>query len=68
MRALYEGYAVALSRHLRMPLPPWLAEHPHKDNWLSVARVRAEAEGVPAEKVNLNIRPIVVTDEEHHIF
>jgi hypothetical protein len=51
-----------------MPLPPWLAEHPHKDNWLSVARVRAEAEGVPAEKVNLNIRPIVVTDEEHHIF
>ena len=68
MRLLYEGYSVALSRYLRMPLPPWVADHPHKDNWLSVARVRAEAEGAPAERVSLNISPIVITDEEHHIF
>jgi hypothetical protein len=68
MRMLYEGYAVALSRHLRMPLPPWVAEHPHKDNWLSVAKVRAEAEAAPVENVSLNIAPIVITDEEHHIF
>jgi hypothetical protein len=25
-----------------MPLPPWLADHPSKDNWLTVARVRAK--------------------------
>jgi hypothetical protein len=68
MRLLYEGYAVALGRHLRMPLPPWVAEHPHKDNWLSVAKVRAEAEAAPVENVSLNIAPIVITDEEHHIF
>ncbi|MBB6142767.1 hypothetical protein HNQ77_000705 [Silvibacterium bohemicum] len=68
MRSLYEGYSVALSRHLRMPLPPWVADHPHKDNWLSVAKVRAEAEAAPAENVNLNIAPILITDEEHHIF
>lgn len=48
MRVLYEGYAETLSRYLRMPLPPWIADHPHKDNWLAVAKLRArtEAEGV----------------------
>ena len=44
MRNLYEGYAEALSRYLAMPLPPFFLEHPKKDDWLSVARVRAEAE------------------------
>lgn len=44
MRALYEGYAEALSRYLCMPLPPWISEHPRKDNWLTVARLRAQAE------------------------
>jgi hypothetical protein len=44
MRALYEGYAEALSRLLYMPLPPWLADHAHKDNWLTVARVRARTD------------------------
>jgi Ion channel len=44
MRGMYEGYAEAMSRHLCMPLPPWIAEHPHKDNWQTVARVRAQAE------------------------
>ena len=44
MRILYEGYAEALSRFLYMPLPPWLAEAPHKDNWLTVAQVRAKAD------------------------
>lgn len=44
LRQLYEGYAETLSRFLQMPLPPFFLEHPHKDNWLSVARVRAEAE------------------------
>jgi hypothetical protein len=44
MRALYEGYAKALSDYLYMPLPPWIADHPHKDNWLAVAKVRAQSE------------------------
>ncbi|HVJ08235.1 MAG TPA: potassium channel family protein [Acidisarcina sp.] len=44
MRSLYEGYAEALSRYLCMPLPPWISEHPHRDNWLTVARVREQAE------------------------
>jgi len=44
MRALYEGYAQGLSNYLRMPLPPWIADTPHKDNWLAVAKLRAQTE------------------------
>jgi len=44
MRALYEGYAEALGGYLRMPLPPWIADQPHKDNWLAVAKLRAQTE------------------------
>ena len=44
MRALYEGYAESLSRYLCMPLPPWMSDNPRKDNWLTVARLRAQAE------------------------
>jgi Ion channel len=44
MRSLYEGYAEALSQYLRMPLPPWMTDHPHKDNWQAVAKLRAKTE------------------------
>ena len=44
MRALYEGYAEALSRLLHISLPPWMADHPFKDNWLTVAKVRARTD------------------------
>jgi len=44
MRSLYEGYAQALSDYLRMPLPPWISDHPHKDNWKAVAKLRARTE------------------------
>jgi len=44
MRALYEGHAEALSRFLHMSLPPWLADRPVKDNWLTVAKVRARTD------------------------
>jgi hypothetical protein len=27
-----------------MSLPPWLADHPFKDNWLTVAKVRARTD------------------------
>ncbi len=44
LRALYEGYAQSLSLYLAMPLPPWILDEPRKDNWMTVARVRARAE------------------------
>ena len=44
MRQLYEGDAEALSNYLCMPLPPWIADQPHKDNWLAVAKLRAQTE------------------------
>jgi hypothetical protein len=69
MRLLYEGYAVALSRYLYMPLPPWIADQPHKDNWLSVAKVREQTESVGAENVNLETAlPLALHDDEHHMF
>ena len=47
-----EGYAEALSSYLCMPLPPWIADHPHKDNWLAVAKVRQQTEAAnPIESV-----------------
>jgi len=48
MRALYEGYATALSNYLHMPLPPWISDQPHKDNWLAVAKLRAQTEAANA--------------------
>jgi hypothetical protein len=55
MRALYEGYAEALSNYLRMPLPPWIADGPHKDNWKAVAKLRARTEAalLPAKGTTL---------------
>ncbi len=44
MRALYEGYAAALSDYLCMPLPPWISDLTQKDNWLTVAKLRAQTE------------------------
>ena len=49
LRVLYEGYATALSNHLQMPLPPWIADQPHKDNWQTVARLRAQTDAASAD-------------------
>jgi hypothetical protein len=69
MRALYEGYVLALSRYFCMPLPPWVAEHPYRDNWLSVARVRQATEAVaPADVSPASLREVIIHDEEHHLF
>ena len=62
LRSLYEGQAEALSLFLAMPLPPFFNEHPKKDNWLSVARVRAEAE---AEGRTTIVPPL---EDSDHLF
>lgn len=62
LRLMYEGYAEALSRYVEMPLPPFFLEHPKKDNWLTVARVRASAEqGSP-------VAGAAVAQDEEHLF
>jgi hypothetical protein len=73
MRALYEGYAAALADYLCMPLPPWIAGRPHKDNWLAVARLRAQSEAAnsasgkekPVEGPSQTIAALV---DDHHEF
>jgi len=60
LRQLYEGYAEALSRYLEMPLPPFFIEHPKKDNWLTVAKVRAQAEAGSQPAVS-----VLLHDEDH---
>lgn len=65
LRALYEGYATSLSNHLCMPLPPWIAEQPHKDNWLAVAKVRKQAESEAAAIEPHNLAEVI---DQHHEF
>jgi len=73
LRALYEGYAEALADHLRMPLPPWIAYHPHKDNWLTVAKLRAETETANSHsnhgmQVEGEPQTITAMKDDHHDF
>ncbi|MGH9605270.1 MAG: potassium channel family protein [Terracidiphilus sp.] len=73
MRALYEPYAEALSRYLHMSLPPWIAGHPRKDNWQTVARLRAQAEAAnpPTGEPNpaASLAPqIAALHDTHHDF
>jgi hypothetical protein len=73
MRALYEGYALTLSNYLCMPLPPWIADQPHKDNWLTVARLRAQTEAAnsssdQATPVDDESQTIAALLDDHHDF
>jgi hypothetical protein len=73
MRALYEGYAEALSEYLRMPLPPWIAEHPHKDNWQAVSKLRAQTEAANSPSPQPvptpgTVQAIATFVDEHHQF
>ena len=73
MRALYEGYAEALSQYLRMPLPPWITDHPHKDNWQAVAKLRAKTEEANPPSLQDASKPglgqsIARYVDEHHDF
>ncbi len=68
MRRLYEPYAEALSAYFCMPLPPWVTDQPHKDNWLTVARVRVGAEKANSEQTVAEQPAAVSLLDEHHDF
>jgi Ion channel len=72
MRALYEGYAETLSNYLCMTLPPWIADQPHKDNWLAVAKLRAQTEEAnsPTRAPALDQTPQTIAGlvDDHHEF
>ena len=73
IRALYEGYAEALAGYLRMPLPPWIADQPHKDNWLTVAKLRAQTETAnlqsnPRTPAYDRSKAIATLRDDHHDF
>lgn len=73
MRFLYEGYAEALSNYLCMPLPPWIAETPRKDNWLTVANLRAKTEAANSSAANNadaenDPQSIAFLVDDHHDF
>jgi hypothetical protein len=71
LRKLYEPYVETLGRYFAMPLPPWIPDQPRKDNWLTVARVRENAEAA-------NVAPLIASEghahtvdpfhDEHHEF
>jgi hypothetical protein len=72
LRRLYEPYAETLSRYFCMPLPPWIADQPHKDNWLTVSKVRDKAEEAnpPGEFVpgESRAQAIAALRDDHHDF
>jgi hypothetical protein len=72
MRALYEGYAEALGNYLCMPLPPWIADVPHKDNWLAVAKLRAQTEAANSSSTAVSrsetAHTIATLVDDHHEF
>ena len=73
MRALYEGYAEALSDYLCMPLPPWISDQTQKDNWLIVAKLRAQTETAnsPSGRATPDgntSRAIAALLDDHHEF
>ncbi len=67
LRVLYEGYSEALSRYLAMPLPQWIVDEPRKDNWMTVARVRAQMEEAnPDHGSNTATSSQLLTSAEDH--
>jgi len=61
LRALYEGYAVALSSYLEMPIGNWLATQSSKDSWRTVANISG------ADKAALEADPLLLArhDDPH---
>ena len=73
MRALYEPYAETLAAYLRMPLPSWITTQPHKDNWQTVAKLRAKTEAANPSPTPDGPAPgaaqsVIRFVDEHHDF
>ncbi len=72
LRRLYQPYAETLSRYFCMPLPPWIPDQPRKDNWLTVAKLRANAEDAnPASELIAgegHAHTVGVLPDDHHDF
>jgi hypothetical protein len=64
---------MALANYLHMPLPPWIADLPRKDNWLAVAKLRAQTEAADSRSDKQRTddgrpRSISVLLDDHHEF
>ncbi len=74
MRAMYEPYVAALSRHLSMELPPFVSDRARRDNWQTVAQLRQAiqtAELIPGAMEQAKLQAVGVAhhdQEDHHIF
>jgi hypothetical protein len=73
MRALYEAHATALSNFLYMPLPPWIAGQPQRDNWNVVSQLRSRTEAVqsPSDQqssIDQGAHTIRSLADSHHDF
>lgn len=70
LRALYEGYAEALSNYLCMPLPPWISDQPHKDNWQAVARLRPQTDAPSPVQTPIEDQPDAIVNliDDRHDF
>jgi hypothetical protein len=56
-----------------MSLPPWIADVPHKDNWMAVAKLRAQTEAAnpasdPPKKTEVTPPAIAWVVDDHHDF
>jgi hypothetical protein len=56
-------------------MPPWIADAPHKDNWLAVAKLRAQTEAANSPTANVNeafagpsAQTIAALVDDHHQF
>jgi hypothetical protein len=68
VRILYEGHAVALSKYLIMPLPAWISDAPHKDNWSKVALLREQTEAVATAKSTPTPPSAALVADDRHDF
>ncbi len=70
MRSLYEGHAQALAAYLSMPLPPWIPSKPRADNWMTVARLRAQTEATEPTTADAQAvaQTVGILTDPHHDF
>jgi hypothetical protein len=58
LRGLYEGHARAISDYLRMPMPTWMPAENAKDQWLTISKMRSEAEAVLQDTKHVSGRSV----------